>query len=382
LQTKSFAINILQQTRQDVVNAKLPYEIWVQILEQLDVDGRIWEPRTALAYVSRTCRYLHAIAEPLLYSVIRIVFNEPEWKSSVSCIPLLETKPHLRTAVRRLLIYGGSQVSLSSPSPTAGSIPDNVYRLYNILPHMTYLRQVICIFIPLLPSLHHTIFSHPTLRNVVFLCPLTVMSPLPQASRGLQSSDPILLGIVGPFPLALERFAADTAPGVRALLSSGAAPRIRYLTVKITHAHDYIAPAIPYLFSECNNVVSLSMTGSDYSCSIKSEWMPRLTAFSGSPRDACAIVPGRPVSELELKPNNTGDVVNHDLHFVPQALRVISPSSTPLRSLSITLHNPLGDILLSLPRLFPQLSKLQILYRNTENSYLVCFSLSSELVVI
>jgi hypothetical protein len=345
--TSRYVLNrFFHRINEGPIVTKLPPELWIQIFEEFDIDHRIWKPRTTLAYLSRTCRYINRIVEPLVYSIVPIeLFRRQD--VSLSCITSLESKPHLIPSVRRLSIYGGYEMHIYLLPPNEDTTKSWVYvdKLYNMLPHMTNLRQLTCIVVLMLPSLHRAVFFHPSLRNVVILSPYMGHLPAADHSAYVSGHDP--LEVVSPTSPNLEKFATNKAHVIRALLLSNAVVQIRFLTITICHAEDRIALSNPV--PQCRNLVSLSLTGLQYDLTIERDVLPCLTTFSGTPSDARRIVSERSITELSLipPPHGSTDLRTHDIHLVPDTFPVIAACPTPLRSLFIAMGNPLSEVLQS-----------------------------------
>jgi hypothetical protein len=123
--------------------------------------------------------------------------------------------------------------------------------------------------------------------------------------------------------------------------------------------------ALSELLEHCVNIQYLSLTGVEYDMLFSATSLPNLRAFKGHPCVAARVVPHRPISELELLPNNFGDWVAYDLNYIPAAIRAAMMSTVPLQLLSITMYDAHQEVLRDILReAFPNLSTLRLEFRN------------------
>jgi hypothetical protein len=355
----------------------LPFEVWSQIFEFLDETLSIWDGRTTLALASQTSRYLHAIIEPILYSRICIVLH-PSFAFTLSCIPFINSKPRLAEAVRQLMIDGFSKNHIDEFSPGIdAAMSYHLHEVCRLIPRMTGLRKLTCNKTLYFPSLHSAVVSHPTLSVVTILSPRLVLPSHLRSPEQINYLSNLAVQHTAKVNSSyLQSFETNSSPIMRALSTSGAAANIRYATITICSEQDRLS--ISALLEQCVSLHHLRFIGLEHATRLCKTTLPNLRKFQGHPRDAVNLVPGRPVTELELFPtSDTPSWVTYGITCVTDAIAAAALSSIPLQYLSITLYDVREVTFHAIQGLFPNLLKLRVVFLNINPSPVVSEMLDS-----
>jgi hypothetical protein len=330
-------------------------EIWIQILEHLDCDLHYWEDRRNLPIILQTCQFLHKIALPLLYGNLKIIFGNTtlETLASFPSLGRLENDASLHGAVRSIVMTGPNFPSTSTPRGESTKWLEGPHRLYALLPKLTGLRRLHCFGVATDNVFYRTIISH---------CPpITTLSLVSEWNHWnfadfTQSNAGVL---ESPHP-QLRTLSADTVVLIQPLVQHASlAENLRRLDVTVKHSAELSLWI--YLICLCTNLEHLSFTGIEFSDTFPPDAMRQLRSFSGTPREASIIVPGRPVEKLNLTamwvpPREWTDLTS-------SALRAACRSTAILQSLSMVLPSPDAGLLRFIQGSFAELHYLSVAYQ-------------------
>ncbi|KAG8984599.1 hypothetical protein FRB90_005206, partial [Tulasnella sp. 427] len=188
---------------------QVPEEVWHKILVYLrdreddhwqDLDDPRWQNRSTLLPLLPTCRFLHNIAEPLLYEN-GIVYLGPRSSTCSTLLDALEGKEERRGWVKTLVATSRKAQALSSfDSDSIIVHSTSVEKALQLAPRLQGLHLDAT---TITKELHYRIFGHPTLHAVVLQdCNLSGMLVHPSSLIGSKVTDITLYQTsfeVGPF---------------------------------------------------------------------------------------------------------------------------------------------------------------------------------------
>lgn len=295
----------------------LPVEIWDEILKFASVeDGYPFGNRETLCIISRTSSYLRSRAQPILFKVITI---SPSARSLPNLIHrlkglqmLLAKRPEAATWTTAFTVRGVSARSVDVPGCS-----EVLTCVAGLFAQMRALKVV-----------HFDGYNPP---NTVVLH----MKKLQLDSLSIRHSETLNLD-----------FNACTAPSVRSLHLSDGAMSIAYkvqqqnprhvmtnlqtLTLE-TPTQNFELPWFVSLLAICPGLDDLrivdhmrfednpgELTGTP-PCTFPPDTVAALTKYSGPIHLARALIPGRPVAEVDVSFSNAGPLVEDDLGFISQS---------------------------------------------------------------